>query len=332
MSGVIIACESRRWQITRLRDKRPANLSANAIILRDFVTSTTNQPMNDGTGPAVSPSAKQTQSEWREYGSFLLKLALFVFILRSFIVSPFNIPSESMQPRLLIGDYLLVAKWPYGYSKHSLPLSLPLIPGRIFARQPARGDVVVFKAPMSNNTDYIKRVIGLPGDVIQMRNGILEINGVAVKKERIADLVIPVTQNMRDTAELDRNPFPCWRPEMEEPAPGGGTQCRYPRFRETLPEGRSYAILDLENGLEGDNTEPFIVGEGDLFLMGDNRDRSADSRWTPIDKPGAIGIVPQENLVGRALVSVFSTDGSSHWLLPWTWFTAARWERIGQGF
>jgi len=296
------------------------------------VTSTTNNPINDGTGPTGRPSATTTQSEWREYGGFLLKLALFVFILRSFIVSPFNIPSESMQPRLLIGDYLLVAKWPYGYSKHSLPLSLPFIPGRIFASQPERGDVVVFKAPMSNNTDYIKRVIGLPGDVIQMRDGVLELNGVAIKKERIADLVIPVTQNMRDTADLDRNPFPCWRPETEEAAPGGGTQCRYPRFRETLPEGRSYEILDLANGQEGDNTEAFVVGDGDLFLMGDNRDRSADSRWTPIDKPGAIGIVPQENLVGRALVSVFSTDGSSHWLLPWTWFTAARWERIGKGF
>jgi len=262
----------------------------------------------------------------------LLKLALFVFILRSFIVSPFNIPSESMQPRLLIGDYLLVAKWPYGYSKNSLPFALPIIPGRIFASQPERGDVVVFKAPMSNGTDYIKRVIGLPGDVIQMRNGILEINGVAVKKERIADLVIPVTQNMRDAAELDRNPFPCWRPDMEEAAAQGGTQCRYPRFRETLPEGKSYEILDLANGLEGDNTEAFVVGQGDLFLMGDNRDRSADSRWSPIEKPGAIGIVPQENLVGRALVSVFSTDGSSQWLLPWTWFSAMRAERIGQGF
>lgn len=216
--------------------------------------------------------------------------------------------------------------------KEQPAFSLPVLEGRIFASQPDRGDVVVFKAPMSNGTDYIKRVIGLPGDVVQMRNGILEINGVAVKKERIADLVIPVTQNMRDTAELDRNPFPCWRPNMEEPSADGGTQCRYPRFRETLPEGRSYEILDLENGLEGDDTEAFVVGESDLFLMGDNRDRSADSRWSPINKPGAIGIVPQENLVGRALVSVFSTDGSSHWLLPWTWFTAMRPERMGQGF
>jgi signal peptidase I len=296
------------------------------------VISTPEQPDNFATTTAANSAASKTSSEWREYGSFLLKLALFVFILRSFIISPFNIPSESMQPRLLIGDYLLVAKWPYGYSKYSMPFSLPIIPGRIFASQPARGDVVVFKAPMSNGTDYIKRVIGLPGDVIQMRNGILEINGVAVKKERIDDLVIPVTQNMKDAAELERNLFPCWSPDMEEPRKGGGSQCRYPRYKETLPEGKSYEILDLENGLEGDNTEAYLVGENDVFLMGDNRDRSADSRWTPIDKPGAIGIVPQENLVGRALVSVFSTDGSSHWLLPWTWFSAARWERIGQGF
>ena len=276
--------------------------------------------------------APKSASEWREYGGFLLKLALFVFILRSFIVSPFNIPSESMQPRLLIGDYLLVAKWPYGYSKNSMPFSLPIIPGRIFASQPARGDVVVFKAPMSNGVDYIKRVIGLPGDVIQMRNGVLEINGVAVKKERIADLVIPVTQNMKDAAELERNPFPCFRPQMEEPTKNGGSQCRYRRYRETLPEGKSYEILDLEDGLEGDNTEAFVVGENDVFLMGDNRDRSADSRWTPLEKAGAIGIVPQENLVGRALVSVFSTDGSARWLLPWTWFSAARPQRMGQGF
>lgn len=294
--------------------------------------STSEQSASLGDQTVVPPSAGKASSEWREYGSFLLKLALFVFILRSFIVSPFNIPSESMQPRLLIGDYLLVAKWPYGYSKNSMPFSLPIIPGRIFASQPARGDVVVFKAPMSNGVDYIKRVIGLPGDVIQMRNGVLEINGVAVKKERTADLVIPVTQNMKDAAALERNPFPCFRPQMEEPAKNGGSQCRYRRYRETLPEGKSYEILDLEDGLEGDNTEAFVVGENDVFLMGDNRDRSADSRWTPLEKAGAIGIVPQENLVGRALVSVFSTDGSARWLLPWTWFSAARPERMGQGF
>ncbi len=269
-------------------------------------------------------------SEWRDYGKFLLKLALFVFILRSFIVSPFNIPSESMQPRLLIGDYLLVAKWPYGFSNYSMPFSLPIIPGRIFAHQPEPGDVVVFKAPKTNGVDYIKRAIGLPGDVIQMRDGVLEINGVAVKKERIADLVIPVTQNMRDTAALEKTLFACWQPDYEEPAKGGGTQCRYRRYVETLPNGRSYQILDIDDGLQGDDTEAFVVGEDEIFLMGDNRDRSADSRFPADGK--AIGIVPQSNLVGRALISVFSTDGSARWLLPWTWFTAMRPERIGQTF
>ncbi len=294
------------------------------------MTSTSEQTKALDADTSSAGAVGKSSSEWREYGTFLLKLALFVFILRSFIVSPFNIPSESMQPRLLIGDYLLVAKWPYGYSKYSLPFSLPIIPGRIFASQPTRGDVVVFKAPPTMRDDYIKRVIGLPGDVIQMRNGILEINGVAVKKERIADFVIPVTENMKDAAALEGTPFPCWRPDFEEPAKGGGTQCSYPRYVETLPEGRSYEILDLDSGLPGDDTEAFVVGEGELFLMGDNRDRSADSRFPADGK--AIGIVPQEYLVGRALVSVFSTDGSARWLLPWTWFSAARPERIGQGF
>lgn len=294
------------------------------------MTSTSDQTKGLDADTQSTGATGKSSSEWREYGTFLLKLALFVFILRSFIVSPFNIPSESMQPRLLIGDYLLVAKWPYGYSKFSLPFSLPIIPGRIFASQPARGDVVVFKAPPTMRDDYIKRVIGLPGDVIQMRGGILEINGVAVKKERIADFVIPVSENMKDAAALEGTPFPCWRPDFEEPAKGGGTQCRYPRYVETLPEGRSYEILDIDSGLPGDDTEAFVVGEGEIFLMGDNRDRSADSRFPADGK--AIGIVPQEYLVGRALVSVFSTDGSSRWLLPWTWFSAARPERIGQGF
>lgn len=298
--------------------------------LRVFVTLTTEQSESGNAGTTMIDMTSKSPSEWRDYGAFLLKLALFVFILRSFIVSPFNIPSESMQPRLLIGDYLLVAKWPYGYSKYSLPFSLPIIPGRIFASQPERGDVVVFKAPPTLKDDYIKRVIGLPGDVIQMRGGVLEINGVAVKKERIADLVIPVSDNMKDAAALDGSPFPCWRPEFEERARSGGTQCRYPRYTETLPGGRAYDILDLDSGLPGDDTEAFVVGEDQLFLMGDNRDRSADSRFPADGK--AIGIVSQEFLVGRALVSVFSTDGSARILLPWTWFNAARPERIGQGF
>ena len=135
------------------------------------------------------------KSETRDFLWFLVKLGLFVFILRSFIVSPFNIPSESMQPRLLIGDYLLVAKWPYGYSRYSLPFSVPLIPGRILASTPERGDVVVFKAPPNQKNDYIKRVIGLPGDIIAVRGGTVYLNGQAIPKQKVADLDIPVTPN-----------------------------------------------------------------------------------------------------------------------------------------
>ena len=133
------------------------------------------------------------KSETRDFLTFLVKLALFVFVLRSFIVAPFNIPSESMQPRLLIGDYLIVGKWPYGYSRYSMPFSLPLIPGRIFPDTPERGDVVVFKAPPTQHQDYIKRVIGLPGDIIEIRSGQVILNGQPVEKRRIEDLVIPVT-------------------------------------------------------------------------------------------------------------------------------------------
>jgi signal peptidase I len=291
----------------------------------------TDAAIAEGADAGRTKQGKDNPSEWREYGIFLLKLALFMFVLRSFIISPFNIPSESMQPRLLIGDYLLVAKWPYGYSNYSVAFGLPIVPGRVLASQPERGDVVVFKAPPTQRDDYIKRVIGLPGDVIQMRGGNLEINGVAVKKERIADFIVPVTANMIEAARADNDRNPCWRPDLQEMGKDGGTQCRYPRYRETLPNGRSYDILDTDVASAGDNTEVFVVKEGDLFLMGDNRDHSGDSRF-PAEEGGAVGMVPQENLVGRALVSVFSTDGTASWLLPWTWFTAARWERIGQGF
>jgi signal peptidase I len=289
-------------------------------------------PLNDAAlANEITGKGEDNPAEWKNFGKFLLKLAVFMIILRSFIVAPFNIPSESMQPRLLIGDYLLVAKWPYGYTKYSMVFGLPVIPGRIFASQPERGDVVVFKAPPTQRDDYIKRVIGIPGDVIQMRAGILYLNDVAVKKERIADLVIPVSENMIEQAKVEGNRYPCFRPEFEEDAKDGGKQCRYRRFRETLPTGESYEILDVADGEPLDDTESFIVKEGHIFLMGDNRDRSADSRVFA-SEGGGIGQVPQENLVGRALISVFSTDGSARWLLPWTWFSAARGDRIGQTF
>jgi signal peptidase I len=249
--------------------------------------------------------------------------------LRSFIAAPFNIPSESMQPRLLIGDYLLVAKWPYGYTHYSLPFSVPLIPGRILPHAPERGDVVVFKAPANLSQDWIKRVIGLPGDLIQMKDGTLFINGTPVPKRRIADLVIPVTQNMIDATEREGGVSPCYRPEYENNL-AGKRMCHYPRFRETLPNGKSYDVLDVDRNGVNDNTDVVVVPDGDVFVMGDNRDRSADSR-VPVAQ-GGVGLLPQGNLVGRAMISVFATDGSANWFLPWTWVSAARWERIGERF
>ena len=279
-------------------------------------------PMTAATPqPLAAEPAKPAKKEKKEdsFFVFLIKLALVVGIFRSFIFSPFNIPSESMLPRLQNGDYLLAAKWPYGYSKYSLPFSLPLIPGRIFASQPERGDVVIFKAPPTHDVDYIKRVIGLPGDTVQMVSGQLVLNGKPVPKVRIADFVLPVTPNTR-----------CLAPQYEATSPDGTAICRYTRFREMLPNGRSYEVLDVFRTPQ-DDTAPVIVPEGHVFLMGDNRDNSMDSRFPAVEGAG-IGIVPQANLVGRASIMMFSTDGGAEWLLPWTWFTAARFERIGGTF
>ena len=266
----------------------------------------------------VETAKTDSVSEWKDFGKFLIKMILVIVLFRSFVFSPFNIPSESMQPRLVDGDYLLVSKWPYGFSSYSLPFSIPLIPGRIFANPPKAGDVAVFKAPPGNDIDYIKRVIGLPGDTVQMQNGQLFLNDVAVRKKRVADFVIKVSPNTH-----------CRSAEFRAVDAEGNDICRYPQFRETLPNGKSYNVLDLYDS-EADNTQPVIVPEGHVFMMGDNRDNSLDSRFAAVEGQG-IGIVPQENLIGRAQVSVFSVDGSAT-LNPVTWFTAPRWKRIGEGF
>jgi signal peptidase I len=269
--------------------------------------------MSDAAVAVPEPAEKK-----ETLGSFLwfvFKLALIVAIFRSFLFSPFNIPSESMLPGLMNGDYLLAAKWPYGYSRHSLPFDAPLIPGRIFADQPDRGDVVIFKHPL-DGSDYIKRVIGLPGDTVGMQNGQVVLNGAVLPKQRMADFVLPVSPNT-DCA---------WGAQKVREA--DGAKCVYARFRETLPSGRSYPVLDF-GPMPQDDFDPVVVPEGSLFLMGDNRDNSQDSRFAAAPL-GGIGLVPQENLVGRASTIMWSTDGGAEWIKPWTWFTAARWGRIGE--
>ncbi len=270
--------------------------------------------------PAAAPVTSKPAKKEDSFLVFVIKLVLIVAIFRSFIFSPFNIPSESMLPRLQNGDYLLAAKWPYGYSSYSLPYSIPLLPEhRLLASQPERGDVVIFKQPPLNDLDYIKRVIGLPGDTVQIVGGVLHLNGQAIPKLRGADLQVAVSGNTK-----------CYSPQFEAKLADGTDVCRYPRYKEQLPGGRSYYVLDLGPRPQ-DDTAPVVVPEGKLFLMGDNRDNSEDSRFEAVPG-GGIGLVPQDNLVGRATVMMFSTDGSSEWIKPWTWFTAARWNRIGGTF
>jgi signal peptidase I len=268
-----------------------------------------------------SKTAKAKRGGLGETTRFLLLLFLFAAILRTFVVTPFVIPSGSMLPRLMIGDYLFVSKWPYGFSRYSVPFGFANFEGRIFDGAPDRGDVVVFRYPGSDE-DYVKRLIGLPGDTIQMRGGQLILNGKPVPKVRIADYLMPRTPNspcryVAQDAAL---------PPVEE---AGTVYCRYVRYRETLPGGRSYEVLDQWHG-EGDDTPVYRVPAGQYFMMGDNRDDSADSRF-PRERDG-VGFLPHDYLIGRALIVFFSTDGTAEWAKPWTWFSATRWDRIGGTF
>jgi signal peptidase I len=261
--------------------------------------------------------ARNTSGDFRETWELVKTLAWACVIaigIRTFAFEPFNIPSGSMIPTLLIGDYLFVSKTAYGYSRYSFPWGLAPFDGRVWRGTPKRGEVIVFRPPGEPGTDFIKRLIGLPGDRIQVINGVLNINGQAVKRERIEDYV-----------------------DLEQPGAQG-----VPQYMETLPEGVVHRIRE-EQGDNGqlDNTPVYVVPAGHYFMMGDNRDNSNDSR---VPKFGAqlttkdeitdpamldkVGFVPEANLIGPAKILFWSYDSSFRWYNPLTWATALRWQRL----
>ena len=246
---------------------------------------------------------RAAQGSWRSSVAMeVLKTVTYAFVIaafiRTFLFQPFNIPSGSMEDTLLVGDYLFVSKFAYGYSKHSFPWSPELFDGRAWAAPPERGDVAVFRLPVRPWEDYIKRVVGLPGDRIQMIDGVLYINGEPCKLERVEDHIATDAY---------------------------GYELRIPKFRETLPNGVSHFILDAEPDKAGaDDTQEFVVPAGPYFMMGDNRDNSNDSRMAD----SGVGFVPEENLVGRADIIFFSTDGSAQVWEFWKWPAAIRYSRF----
>lgn len=216
---------------------------------------------------------------------------------RSMLFEPFNIPSGSMIPTLLVGDYLFVSKYSYGYSRYSFPFGMAPFDGRIFETPPERGDVAVFRQPQNESVAFIKRIVGLPGDRIQVTDGVLRINDVAVNRVRKGFAT----------------------------ASDGYNVIRFAVYQETLPNGKSYLIQERSDDDVLDNTNVFLVPEGHYFMMGDNRDNSRDSRTT------SVGMVPAENLIGRAERLFFSHNSSAHLWEIWKWPFAIRYGRLGDG-
>jgi signal peptidase I len=248
-------------------------------------------------GDARMASKKKEGESWGELAKTVIYAALIAVVVRTFLFQPFNIPSASMEGTLLVGDYLFVEKFSYGYSRYTFPFGAgPLgqfLDGRFPDIKPTRGDVIVFKFPRDNKTDFIKRLIGMPGDKIQMINDRLYINDKIVPRTRVQDFIEHVD----------------------------GMEYHVPQYRETLPNGKSYLMLDRNPNGPMDNTPPYYVPPGHYFMMGDNRDNSDDSRQE-------VGFVPAKNLEGKAVIRFFSTNGSAHLWQIWKWPFTIRYSRL----
>jgi signal peptidase I len=242
---------------------------------------------------ADTPEKSGAVNEFVEIVKTVVYALLIALFLRVIFFQPFTIPSASMEPNLIEGDYIIVSKWSYGYSKASIPFSPPIFSGRIFGQTPERGDIIVFKLPRDGHTDYIKRLIGLPGDRIQMKQGLLYINGKQVPRKALPPVMVDSGMGFTRSVE---------------------------RFQETLPNGKTYVTYDFGPDGEVDNTDVFVVPEGHYFFMGDNRDNSLDSR---VPSEIGVGYVPAENLVGKAQIILLSWDKGASIFKPWTWIMDA---------
>lgn len=242
--------------------------------------------------------AKQNTGGWLDNAKTIIYAGLIAVGIRTIAFEPFNIPSGSMIPTLLVGDYLFVSKYSYGYSRYSLPFSPDLFSGRIFGQLPKRGDVAVFKNMHDDYVDYIKRIVGLPGDHIQVRGGTLYVNGEPATRTPLGNI---------------------------QAVDEGGSSMSEKAYNETLPNGPTHLIAKMSDEGPQNNTQEYIVPEGDLFAMGDNRDNSLDSRF--MDGRG-VGFLPIENLVGRAEFIFFSVDASAPWWQVWEWPFEIRWNRL----
>jgi signal peptidase I len=246
----------------------------------------------------VKAKARRKSNVWVENIKTIVYAGLIAVVVRTVAYEPFNIPSGSMIPTLLVGDYLFVAKYSYGYSHFSLPFGWPPFSGRIFGSLPKRGDVAVFKYPRDNTTDYIKRIIGLPGDHIQMKEGVLYINGQICPRQSEGNYDFTDDSGIRMSVQ---------------------------RYQETLPDGVKHDVLKETDDGPVNNTPEYVVPPDHVFAMGDNRDNSADSRFM-----NGVGFVPVDNLVGRAEIIFFSVDADEPWWEFWYWPFEIRWSRLGK--